>query len=280
MINADLDKLILQLNKIKKNLEKINSVTPELLLAKPYEIEEYILEIKKQLNLPPLSETLKESSLYKELNNFFATEKEKVDKHKEEFHFNLGTQLRELFTGIGELKGQLPVLRIKFYTVKFDFINGKAAIWWGPEKELIEKVGLEPVLIAEVIKAFDENLVKQWNQYQKFVNIIKDAYSRYLKLYNLVSGEKVNLIDLLAECVMLLQIKIFKTDPKKSHFTEYSRIQFSYDLYRMKIDATLMQNIQLSVATFAITENKEKSLWVPDNEAGDGTYYQTIAFKE
>lgn len=276
---SDLDRLIAQLNKIKKKLDVISCLTPEQITVKPYEIEQHILEFKKQLSSPPLSESLNETKLYQELKTFCEQEQDKINKYKEEFHFSLGTQLKELLTGFAELKGQLPVLRVKFYTIRFDFINGEAAIWWGPEKELIRKVNLEPRAIVESLKSFNENIAKKWNQYQEFLNIIKQAYTRYLKLNNLASGEKVNLFDLLTECVMLMQGKSFKTDPTKAHFTEYSRIQFSYDLYRMKSDNALMTNIQLAIATFAITEDKTKSLWVPDNESGDGTYYQSIAFK-
>ncbi len=278
MVNSYLDKLILQLTKIKKKLTIINSFIPEYIASRPYEIESHIIELKKWLSTPPLSEILTESNLYKELRDFSEQELQKVNKYKEEFHFGLGTKLKELFTGFDEIKGQLPILRVKFYTIRFDFANGEALIWWGPEKELIKKVGLEPNLILESIKSFDENLFKMWNNPDDFIKILKLAYERYIKLNNFTDGEKVNLFDLLPECVMLIQGKSFKIDPTKNHFTEYSRIQFSYDLYKMK---TMQpnQNIQLSVATFAITEDRAKSLWVPDNEQGDGTYYQSIAFK-
>jgi len=279
MVNSYLDKLILQLTKIKKKLTIINSFIPEYIASRPYEIESHIIELKKWLSTPPLSEILTESNLYKELGDFSEQELQKVNKYKEEFHFCLGTKLKELFAGFGELKGQLPVLRVKFYTIRFDFANGEATIWWGPEKELIKKINLEPEATVQTIKSFDEGLGNMWNIPEDFLKILKSAYEHYIKLNNLDNSEKVNLFDLLPECVMLIQGKSFKIDPTKNHFTEYSRIQFSYDLYKMKT-SEFTSNIQLSVATFAITENREKSLWVPDNDSGDGTYYQSIAFKD
>ena len=36
--------------------------------------------------------------------------------------------------------------------------------------------------------------------------------------------------------------------------------------------------LQLSVATFDSTTEKSKSIWVPDNEAGTGTYYSYVSF--
>lgn len=279
MAISDLDKLILQLNKIKKYLDSISKTPPEIAAAKPYEIESQITGVKKVLYSSPFSELLAQTSLYKNIIDYCEQEQQKINKIKEEFHFGLGAKLKELFAGFGELKGQLPVLRVKFYTIRFDFSNGEATIWWGPEKELIKKVNLEPEIIFQTMKLFDENLTKIWNNPEDFLKILTSAYDRYLALNDLAYGEKVNLLELLTEFVMLMQRKSFKIDPTKNHFTEYSRIQFSYDLYRMKTASTLMTNIQLSVATFAVTENKEKSLWVPDNEIGDGTYYQSIAFK-
>lgn len=285
MLNSNLDKLILQLNKIKKKLEILSSVTPDQISLRPYEVEEHISEFKKVLSTPPLLQLLGETSLYKELKDFCEQEQIKINKHKEELHFGLGVKLKELFVGFGELKGQLPVLRMKFYTIRFDFANGEATIWWGPEKELIKKINLEPEAIVQTIKSFDEGLGNMWNipvgttrNREDFLKILKSAYEHYIKLNNLDNSEKVNLFDLLPECVMLIQGKSFKIDPTKNHFTEYSRIQFSYDLYKMK-SIQQNQNIQLSVATFAMTEDRAKSLWVPDNEIGDGTYHQSIAFR-
>lgn len=278
MVNDDLDKLISQLNKIRKHLNNINKTISEVVDSQPYELERQLIEMKKVVMSPPFSALLAQTPLYKDIIDYCEQEQQKINKIKEEFHFGLGTKLKERFLTLGEIKGQLPVLRIKFYTIRFDFSNGDAVIWWGPEKEVIKKVALEPEIIFLTIKSFDENLTKMWNKPDDFYSILKQAYDRCLKLADTQAGEKINLLDLLSECVMLMQGKSFRIDPTKTHFTEYSRIQFSYDLYRIKT-STLTSNFQLSVAPFSVTEDRTKSLWVPDNEVGDGTYYQSIAFK-
>jgi hypothetical protein len=279
MPNFNLDKLISQLNKIKKQLDYIDKTPAEIIALKPYEFDNQLTELRKTLTSTPFIELLGETSLYNEIKNFCEQEQQKVNKFKEEFHFGLGTQLKELFAGFGELKGQLPVLRIKFYTIRFDFSNGETIIWWGPEKEMVKKVSLEPETICQTIKSFDDALIVFWENSVDFTNIVKSAYQRYIKINNLESGTKIGLLEILTECVMLMQSQTFKSDPTKSHFTDYSRIQYSFDLFKMKTTAP-QQNFQLTVATFAITEDRTKSLWVPDNEQGDGTYYQSIAFKE
>lgn len=279
MNNTHFDNLILLLNKIKKRLDILKSTSIEQIKLQPYQFEKHLEELKKTLNEPLLNEYIGTSKLTEELKTFVQQQTSEINKYKEEYHFQFGAKLKEQFQGFGEVSGQLPKLRVKFYTLVFDFSNGEASIWWGPEKELIRKIDIDIATIVQIVKSFDENLKKMWNHIDDFYNTIKLAYERYLKINNLTIGAKVNLLDILSECTMLIQNKNFKINPIKSHFTEYSRIQFSYDLYCLKTTSNLMDKIQLSVATFAITEKKEKSLWVPDNEIGEGTYYQTIAFK-
>ncbi|MCX8015369.1 MAG: hypothetical protein N2748_05050 [candidate division WOR-3 bacterium] len=273
------DKSLLLLNKIKKRFDSLNSTTTEQIVSQPYQFEKQIAEIKKLLNEPELAENIGTSKLYEQLTKFIMQKESEINKYKEEYHFQLGSKMKEMFSGFGEVKGQLPILRVKFYTIKFDFANGEVTIWWGPEKELIKKIDLNLDLIIQTVKSFDENLNKMWNRIEDFFNTLKSAYERYIKINNLSIGAKVNLLDVLSESIILMQNKSFRINPIKTHFTEYSRIQFSYDLYRLKTTSQLMENIQLSVATFAITENREKSLWIPDNEMGEGTYYQTIAIR-
>ncbi len=53
------------------------------------------------------------------------------------------------------------------------------------------------------------------------------------------------------------------------------------DLYRLKkseVHAIENHIVKLSVATFDATTEKKRSLWVPDNEQGDGTYYSYLSF--
>ncbi|MCX7785951.1 MAG: hypothetical protein N2201_07025 [candidate division WOR-3 bacterium] len=275
---SDISELIRQLNKIQKMLTELIKLDKDTLSTKPYDIEKSYLQLKKLYTSPPFSELLAETVLYKNLNDFCQENLNSIEKFKEEFHFALGTRLKELMSDFASVSGQLPILKVKFYTIKFDFANGTASIWWGPQKELIKKLSIEPVQIAETIKTFDQNLSAKWQHPEDFFNLLKSAYHRYILLNGFDLGTKVNLLDLLPEFVMLLQSKSFKVDPTKSNFSEYSRIQYSYDIYKLKTNPNLISNIQLSVATFAVTESKEKSIWIPDNEQGEGTYYHQIAF--
>ncbi|MEO0092620.1 MAG: hypothetical protein ABIK61_07950, partial [candidate division WOR-3 bacterium] len=269
-----------QLDKIKKLLASLLKIDKDMMSTKPYDMEKSYLQLKKLYTSPLFSEAFAETELYKKLHDFCQEQLKLIEKYKEEFHFVLGAKLKELMADFSVVSGQLPILKVKYYTIRFDFANGLASIWWGPQKEIIKRLSIEPDLIAQTIKTFDQNLNTKWQTSEDFFRLLKSAYNRYILLNGLEYGTKVNLLDLLPEFIMLLQSQSFKIDPIKNHFTEYSRIQYSYDLYKMKTNPNLVSNIQLSVATFAVTEHREKSIWVPDNEQGEGTYYQQIAFNQ
>jgi hypothetical protein len=84
----------------------------------------------------------------------------------------------------------------------------------------------------------------------------------------------------LSEFVLLKQSKRFYVDPQKSHFREYSRAKLSYLLYLLKKSAVQEKDLKLYVATFDATVDKMHSIWIPENEEGEGTYYSHISFEQ
>lgn len=207
-----------------------------------------------------------------------------LNKAKEEFRFNFGATLKGLLEQEGiSLKGQLPTLRAGLLTLKINFDLRSAALFWGPEIETIKtRLSLTPEEISAAIKNYIARLQKKEFAAPAFLKKLHTAYDRYTLLNNLGVSSRVFLVELLPELAFLTQPESFRVDPAKERFREYSRIQFSYDLYRLKKSETLTienHTLKLSVATFDATTDKKRSLWVPDNEQGDGTYYSYIAFE-
>jgi len=241
-------------------------------------LEKSLAEIKR------LSNNFPDSEIKSGLLQWIEQENEFIKKIKEELRYKFGAELKELLEkdGIG-LKGQLPVLRAGFYTLKLNFELGFATLYWGPEIQIIKaKIPLSVENIYETIHNFNLRIKKQAVAPQDFLNNLHRAYQRYTSFNNIPYGNRVLLIDLLAELVLLSQPSSFSADPSKDKFREYSRVQFSYDLYNLKKSEGLKQskvNFKLSVATFDATTDKAKSIWVPDNEAGDGTFYSFITFE-
>ena len=238
-------------------------------------LEKSLNDIKKLLTAFPDSEIKSNLLKWIEDENGF------IKKTKEEFRFQFGNQLKELLEKDGLiLKGQLPLLRAGFYSLKLNFELNFAAFYWGPEIQTIKaKIPLSVQEIYKTIHNYNEQLKKRAAAANDFYKNLQHAYQRYTSLNNIPYGNKVLLIDLLSELVLISQSTSFRADPSKDKFREYSRIQFSYDLYCLRQTPGQASSLRLSVATFDATTDKAKSIWVPDNEQGDGTYYSYITFE-
>ncbi|MEO0051344.1 MAG: hypothetical protein ABIK11_02195 [candidate division WOR-3 bacterium] len=212
------------------------------------------------------------------------SERAQVEEAKSEFRFEFGKRLIAGLEGSGlVVRGQLPVLRIGFFTIRADFERGRATIFWGPEIEEIKSgIPLEPVGLARLVRSYQESLkAKGVREPEEFLARLLAAYRRRCTAEGLAEGERVLLSDLLAELVLLSQPESFRVNPVRENFVEYPRIRFSYDLYLLKrsgVRAVAGQELRLTVANFDATAKKSRALWVPDSEEGDGTYYSYIAF--
>ncbi|MCS7258120.1 MAG: hypothetical protein NZ601_01920 [candidate division WOR-3 bacterium] len=277
---VNFERFFKELGKLNNKLKSYEKFIEKSRVEDSYKRARMLSEIENLIKNPIVYDTLKASPLFVELEKFLTQEKEKITHDQEELHFNIGIKLSNLLSEFGELKGQLPNLRIKYYTLKFNFNEGTVGFWWGPEKELIKKLPLNLDTIVKTVKEFDRDLQSRWHSYKEFCEVLKTAYRRYLVLNNLSWGDKVNLLELLREIVMLVQKKNFWINPTKNNFREYSRVTYSYDLYQLKTTQELINEFQLTVATFALTDSKATAIWVPDNESGNGTYYSTIAFQK
>ncbi len=259
-----------------KHLEAYQKILSEP-ATKAYQLGAFLDEIKK------INENLPESKIRDMVFNWLEQQKSEVARYKDEFQFNFGRNLKELLSKqYIELKGQLPILRAGLFSIKVDFEIGSAVIYWGPEVEKIRtKIPLSPIEITKAIENLVSRLKGKTFDEKNLLQLIFQAYKRILLINNLSQGEKVLLLDVLNEVVLLNQSTDFKTDPSREKFREYSRINFSYDLFRLRQAGDLKiddQKMRLYVATFDATVEKRKALWIPDNELGEGTYYSYLSF--
>jgi hypothetical protein len=263
---------------LTKKLESYQKIK-ELPVANIHILEKSLNDIKK------LSTTFPDSEIKSNLLKWTEEENGFIKNTKEEFRYKFGNELKELLEKDGlVLKGQLPVLRAGLFTLKLDFELGFVAFYWGPEIQTIKaKIPLSVQEIYQALHNSNEQIKKRTLPADNFFKNLQHAYQRFTSLNNIPYGNKVLLIDLLSELVLISQPASFRADPAKDKFREYSRIQFGYDLYNLKKNdhfETDKHKLRLSVATFDATTDKAKSIWVPDNEQGDGTYYSYIAFEE
>lgn len=248
-------------------------------VSNTYLLEKALVPIKKLLDEISASENKQH------LGEWYACQLERIQQLKDEFRYRFGTDLKQALEKHGlTLEGQFPVLRAGLYAVKLNFDTGFAGIFWGPEIEPIRaKVKLSIADIEKTVAGFDRKLKGTSLKAAEFLKSLLQGYDRLLDSVGLPKGNRVFLTELLREIVFSVQSRKFAVNPTRENFQEYSRIQFGYDLFRLKQSNQLAgdnRRLHLSVATFDSTTDRGKSLWVPDNERGEGTFYSYASFVE
>jgi hypothetical protein len=245
-------------------------------VANAYLLEKKLAEIDKAVSaLPNIEQTEK-------LHIWLNKQREEIEKLKEDLRFKFGQDLTALFKKDGKtLKGQYPVLRLGLYTLRVDFEFGEAQLFFGPEIEKIKsKIPLQPQVIYQVITACDRDIKGGPFEPEKVYHDMLAAYRRCLSVADKSIGDKVLITEVLKEYVFLRQPKKFAIDATRKSFREYSRMKLSYLLFRLKSTKAIEHGMRFHVATFDATTDKLQSLWVPDNEEGDGTHYEYLSFEK
>lgn len=241
-----------------KRLMAFYSKTPS-----PFHRKKILREIKsiseKGITLNGLAEWLKK-------------EEERIASEEGIWRANFGNELSKLLQNENlVLKGQYPLLKAGFFTIRLSFETGTANLYWGNESELIAgNLPLSPERIYSSIKLANDLIKKRKFDPKKFLENLIIAYKRLVSEGN----ERVLLTELLREMTILQQPKAFRENPIRKNFVEYPRFLFSYDFYRMKKEG--LSGIRMTVATFDATTDKRTAIWIPDDEDGNGTYYSYI----
>lgn len=238
--------------------------------------EQILAEVAKQAAALP-------AEVRANLEEWIAAERAEIEGAKAEFRFEFGRQLLAALGGSGmTVRGQLPLLRVGLFTIKAEFAAGTATVFWGPEIEKLKSgIRLEPLTLAKTVRSFGERLTARTIPPERLLGQLATAYERYCLINGQNVGSRVFLLDLLSELVLLLQPASFRLNPTQEKFVDYPRIRFSYDLYRLKQAGQFVtdnRRLKLHVANFDATIEKAKALWVPDNDAGEGTHYSYVSF--
>ncbi len=197
---------------------------------------------------------------------------------KEDFRFEFTKSLQGILESKGmKLRGQLPVLYTGFYRIETDFYQGKALIFFGPDK--IGRFLLTPEGIAESIFNIHEGLRKNSVKEEDFIKNLFQAWN--MSCY-ILKREKVPITHCLVRFAIISQKRQFYESPSRHNYRDYSRFQFAYDLYRLRksgvkeIDG---KELSLVSSTFDATRKKIDYIWVPTNENGEGINYSYITFR-
>ena len=240
-----------------------------------YKLDELLEKIQK------ISTTYHLEEIEPKLRSWIDKSVSDISSSKERFKHEFGRKLQELLRNRGfELGGRYPDLKVKFYTIHVEFPKGVASLFFGHEP-IKNKIPLSPESITNALEPVHRNLNRTFNP-AKFIEILYEAYRRVCLIRELLPGEKVPIIEVLQQLVLLVQPPQFMADPTKDHYRGYGRAHFGYDLYRLRLSGARTkegQTLGLLTATFDATRKRENFIWVPDNERGDGTTYSLIFFK-
>jgi hypothetical protein len=212
----------------------------------------------------------------KDMRGWIAETHRQIKATQEEFKSWFGGELEKRFKEIGlKLQGNFPELRAGAFNIRCDLEAGTVKITFGADEDSIAVVDPDP---DDVVKAI-QNTLREFEGLRlpddRFVEQIRAAYDRCLKLSGLRTGEKVGILDVLKEFVWLIQSKRFTADPKRENFRSYPRTAFSYNLSKLESRGGL----ELTVAAREQASRREEHLWVPTDDRGNGTHFASISFK-
>jgi len=274
---SDFLELIRALKKNCRALEKLLAKYEKDLTRaglSPYDRERELAKITE------ISAVLPDFEGGRALRAWLETEKKTIGKAKDDFRFSFGQEIKQTCESAGfPVRGQYPLLRIGPYTLKLNFDFGRAELFFGPEVEKI-KTGLpmDPSGLFKFIRDFHQTLKPDDFDAAGFGRELREACLRKTGSAGKSPPEKIPLLRIFRELVLMRQKPQFFADPRKENFREYPRVRFAFDLYRLRRSDVPGLGLHLFTATFDATADRQAALWVPDNETGDGTYYSHLAF--
>lgn len=166
-----------------------------------------------------------------------------------------------------------------FFTIEPDAAHNRVRLWYGPKEEHLCQVGFSPEKVAVELERWKKRLGAGLAS-EKFLSRLREAYSRVVRIGNKKPGEPVPINEVLFELAVVLQAERFRRNPKKEFFRDYTRADFSVDLFRLRVQGGISA-LRLEVATRSFTRNKKDYLWIPDNDHRcSGTTYSHLYFLE
>ncbi len=175
------------------------------------------------------------------------------------------------------LRGRWPEWMSGPFRIRACPARGEAALDWGPGAEALAPAPLDPAAVAARIPALAAEL-KDRHDPDKLPARLLTAWRMALAADGRTDGD-VPLGDLVSLVAFLAQSTRFRDRPSKTSWSvPYDRVQFSYDLARLRIIEHEGMTLRLRVATRDQTRSKGP-LWLPDDAAGNGTLFATARFE-
>ncbi len=275
-MKENLKKILNNIKETEKGIKRLQTILKKILnLAKDPLLNVYKIE--------PLIQNLEKGIKDTEFNgsgliDIIKVLKTDTERLKKDFRFDFSQKLEELLKENGmHLHGQLPVLYTSFYRIEADYYQGKALLFFGPEKIGGCTLSSEEITktIIKINKELSNNSIKEDELIQKLFKAWRNATL-------IQQRERIPITTVLIQLAILLQRRQFYQNPSKSNYRNYSRFQFAYDLYRIGkkgVKQIQGKELHLVASTFDATRKKIDYIWIPTNESGDGVNYSYLTFR-
>jgi hypothetical protein len=273
-IMAQLNKRILLSQSVMKSLKQIKSLESDH-VKNVYDIARLLDSIRGRLaDFPTGSE---ERTVIDEWLNSYSPA---LEINKRELHDSFGKALNMLLEKQEiQLVGQYPELKADIFTIKIDFKMGQCSLWYGPEQELLGRTKLDPGELSKRIDAARSQLSSALNE-DVFLEQVHSAYLHVIRNRNRPEGERAEIVPVLNELVLIKQDNRFRVSPSKETFKEYTRAQFSFDLFRLSQRKLGTKSMTLVGAVRSDTSSRSGFIWIPSDGKGNGSSCGYVCFKE
>ena len=272
----ELEKNLKLINDYKKKLTQISRNLKTYSKKTSKNLESLRKNRKTLLRIEKLALILEDGVIRRGFNDWFDKEKKRLDLRELRIRSAFPEELYNSLSSSGlKLEGHVPNLKTGFYVIEVNFDNNQSRIFYGPDREPIKKIKIDPEKISEYIVKHRNTLEKSYENYDKFVFHLEKSYSNIIKKPDKTLDKKAPIIDVMYEMAKEKNQEETTLDPKK-RTEKYGRIQFSYDIYRLLRGPSEKIRIKLSTATRAQARSRKNYLWIPKNERGDGAIFSHI----
>lgn len=168
-------------------------------------------------------------------------------------------------------------LALSPFTVTVDLARNLATLRYA--RLAVEELPAAPDRVMDAREKHLKQLESGWAP-EQFFDALREAYQILRIRQRLPNDARVALTDLLGHLALAFQGKKFLGDPSGSHYRDYGRARFAYDLARLRRAGLLERNdwrLSLGTATGTATKNKKDVLYIEEG-GGRGQYYATLWF--
>lgn len=197
----------------------------------------------------------------------------------DEFGQKLRGALAEIGVSIG---GRPPKFEIGRFELDANFAKRAAVLRYG--KDIVAPH--VSITVDATIKAYQaavKALQGRKVDGAEWMAQLYDAYQNVRRKRG-IDGDRVNIVDVYVELVILRQGRAFGIEPSKRTFSDYSRAQFIYDFYEFTSRQRLAHRGQVArvyASTKSQTDSPAKSMWIVEGDSPyDGHFYSDMQFSK